>query len=182
MKQLTLLGSTGSIGQNTVDIVRKNPDKLTIKYLTVFKNVDQLVKQIDEFKPDAVVVVDESAFDEAKEKIKSCRLLLGQQSLIDIAGEKVDLCINALVGAAGVEPTMNAIKHNIDVALANKETLVTAGIIVTSEAKKRNVKIFPIDSEHSAIWQCLVGEDWSTIQNIYVTASGGPFRGQKYSE
>lgn len=182
MKTLTVLGSTGSIGQNTLDIVRKNPDKLQIKYLSVNSRIDELQKQIDEFRPDAVVVADKNAFDEAKEKIKHTRLLLGRKALIDIAGESVDLVVNALVGASGVEPTMNAINSNIDVALANKETLVTAGIVVTEEAKKRDVKIFPIDSEHSAIWQCLVGEDWSTIQNIYVTASGGPFRGRKLDD
>jgi len=182
MKTLTLLGSTGSIGQSTLDIVRKNPDKLSVKYLSVYQRVDDLVQQIEEFKPDAVVVVNPSAFNEAREKIKHTRLLLGKDALVEIAGESVDLCVNALVGASGVEPTLNAIKNHIDIALANKETLVTAGIVVTEEAKKRNVKIFPIDSEHSAIWQCLVGEDWSTIENIYVTASGGPFRGRTYDQ
>jgi 1-deoxy-D-xylulose-5-phosphate reductoisomerase len=176
MKTLTLLGSTGSIGQNTLDIVRKNPEKLKIKYLTTHGRIDELIAQIDEFKPDAVVVVDEKKFAEAKSRITNTKLLIGVQALEDIAAEKVDLCVNAVVGASGVKPTMAAINNGINVALANKETLVTAGIIVMAAAKNKGVKIFPIDSEHSAIWQCLVGEDYSSIANIYVTASGGPFR------
>ena len=117
MKTLTVLGSTGSIGQNTLDIVRKNREKLQIKYLSVNSRVDDLQKQIDEFHPEAVIVVDERAFEKAKSTIKNTRLLLGRQALIDIAGESVDLLINALVGASGVEPTMNAINNNKQITI-----------------------------------------------------------------
>lgn len=182
MKRLTILGSSGSIGQNCLDIVRKNPDKLSVRFLTVHQNIDLLVKQIEEFKPEAVVVTNESAFEEAKRKIRSCKLLLGDEELIRIAGESVELCINALVGASGVRPSLKAIEHKIDIALANKESLVTAGLVIMEKAKQNQVKIFPIDSEHSAIWQCLVGENPDDIRNIILTASGGPFRGKSYSE
>jgi 1-deoxy-D-xylulose-5-phosphate reductoisomerase len=182
MKSLTVLGSTGSIGTNTLDIVRKNSDKLKIKYLSVNSNVDLLVEQINEFHPEAVVVANEKAFEEAKNKVKNTQLFLGEDALISLAGKKVDVLVNALVGASGVKPTLEAIKSKNDIALANKETLVTAGIVVMEEARKQNVRIFPIDSEHSAIWQILRGEKLEEIENIHVTASGGPFRGKKREE
>ncbi len=182
MKILTLLGSTGSIGCNTLDVVRKHPTQFKVRFLTVHSKVDELAKQVDEFKPEAVVVTNKAAFEQANQQIKNTRVLYGTEELIRIAGETVDICVNALVGAAGVRPTLNAIKNGIDIALANKETLVTAGTVITAEAKKANVNIFPIDSEHSAIWQCLVGEDMANIANIIVTASGGPFRGQSRAQ
>jgi 1-deoxy-D-xylulose-5-phosphate reductoisomerase len=182
LKTISLLGASGSIGQNTLDIVRKNPDKLNLRYFSVHQNVSKLEEMIDEFQPEAVVITDKVAYESVHNKKLNTRILFGEDELINISSEKVDLCINALVGASGVKPTLAAIKSNTNIALANKETLVTAGIIVTKEAERRAVKIFPIDSEHSAIWQCLVGEDWSDIRRIILTASGGPFRGKKHSE
>ncbi|MCB0280674.1 MAG: 1-deoxy-D-xylulose-5-phosphate reductoisomerase [Calditrichaeota bacterium] len=182
MKNISILGSTGSIGQNTLDIVRKNPDKLRVKNISANSNIDLLAQQVEEFKPDHVVIADSSKAEEAKAKLNGTVLEFGTEALINLAGEQVDLLINALVGASGVLPTLEAIKTGNQIALANKETLITAGTVVTQKAKEKNVRIFPIDSEHSAIWQCLVGEDMNDIKYIHVTASGGPFRGRKRNE
>ena len=182
MKTISILGASGSIGQNTLDIVRKHPDKLNVRFFSIHQNMTKLNEMVNEFKPEAIVITDESTYTKAKELSLNTNLLFGENELIRIAAEKVDLCVNALVGASGVKPTLAAIREKIDVALANKETLVTAGIVITNEANKHGVKIFPIDSEHSAIWQCLIGEDWSDIRRIILTASGGPFRGKKQDE
>lgn len=182
MKKLTILGSTGSIGTNTLDVVRKHAGEFSVRFLTVNSRVEELAAQVEEFRPEAVVVTNPDKFSEAKARITECRVLCGEAELERVASESVDICVNALVGAAGVRPTLAAIRAGIDVALANKETLVTAGTVVTAEAKERGVNIFPIDSEHSAIWQCLVGEEMENVSNIIVTASGGPFRGKRRAE
>lgn len=179
MKKIGILGSSGSIGKNTCDIVRQHPDKLKIVYLSVHSQVDILHEQIAEFNPEYVAVTDLKAYEQLKSQNLKCHLIYGDQACEEISKVKVDLCINALVGSAGVIPTLNAIENSVDIALANKETLVTAGIVVMEMARLKRVKIFPIDSEHSAIWQCLQGENTDTIESIILTASGGPFRGKK---
>lgn len=178
MISVCILGSTGSIGTNTLDIIRRNPDRFRADFLTAHQNAELLIAQIKEFQPKAVVITDDDAYHTVAKANLGISLLKGTAELNYIAAEAVDVVVNALVGAAGVEPTLAAIKAGNRVALANKETLVTAGSVVMAAAKASDVDVFPIDSEHSAIWQCLVGEDWSDIKKIILTASGGPFRGK----
>ncbi len=174
MKQLSILGSTGSIGTQTLDIVRENPNDFKIVALTTNKNIQLLKKQIEEFKPELVCVFDKEAADNLKIEIPIHK---GMDGLIKAATiDNADTIVNSLVGSIGVMPTYKAIKAEKDIALANKETLVTAGSIIMDEVKKNNVKLMPIDSEHSAIFQCLNGEDIKTVNKIIITCSGGAFR------
>jgi 1-deoxy-D-xylulose-5-phosphate reductoisomerase len=176
MKSLSILGSTGSIGTQTLDIVKNNPDEFKIIGLTTNNNVDILKKQIDEFKPEAVAVMDNKKVDELKKDIDT-NVYSGIDGIIKVATlSDADTIVNSLVGSIGVRPTIEAIKNKKNIALANKETLVTAGLIVMNEVKKNNVKLMPIDSEHSAIFQCLNGENIDDVNKIIITASGGAFR------
>src|SRR3989339_1732989 len=176
MKYLSILGSTGSIGTQTLDIVRQFPDEFKIVGLTANKNSDLLLKQIKEFRPKAVAVMDSSKIGELK-NFSSCQVYSGMDGLKKIAAlDEADTIVNSLVGSVGIEPTYHAIKHNKNIALANKETLVAAGSVIMDEAKKNNVNLMPIDSEHSAIFQCLNGENVSEVEKITLTCSGGPFK------
>lgn len=176
MKHLSILGSTGSIGTQTLDIVNNSPKEFKITGLTANKNIELLKKQIIEFKPEAVAVMDKKSADLLKEKI-DIDVYSGIDGIIKIAKlNNSDTVVNALVGSIGVLPTIEAIKNKKNIALANKETLVTAGSIVMNEIKKNNVELMPIDSEHSAIFQCLNGERIEDVSKITITASGGPFR------
>lgn len=184
MKKLSILGSTGSIGTQTLDIVRKNTD-LKVTALAAYSNIELLEKQVREFKPSIVCVYDEKKAMEFKEKIKDTdvKVVSSMDGLIETAVEKeADIVVTAIVGMIGIKPTMAAIKAGKDIALANKETLVTAGHIIIPAAKEYNIDILPVDSEHSAIFQCLNGESKSQIDKILLTASGGPFRGKKTEE
>jgi len=176
MKTLSILGSTGSIGTQTLDIVKNNPDEFKLIGLTTNKNIELLKKQIIEFKPEAVGVMDNEKADLLKKDI-DISVYSGIDGIIKIAIlNEVDTVVNSLVGSIGVKPTIEAIKNKKNIALANKETLVTAGSIVMEEVRKNDVNLMPIDSEHSAIFQCINGEQIKDINKITITASGGPFK------
>lgn len=186
MKKLAILGSTGSIGQSTLKIVRLYPDRFDVELLAAAYNISLLSKQIKEFNPKTVVVMTEDGASQLKGLLKgnTCpEILIGEQGYIEAASnEKIDMVILAMVGAAGLRPALAAIDAKKTIALANKETLVMAGDIVMSKAKENNVQIFPVDSEHSAIFQCLQGNRDKDLKKIFLTASGGPFRKKKLSE
>ncbi|MCH8329488.1 MAG: 1-deoxy-D-xylulose-5-phosphate reductoisomerase, partial [Nanoarchaeota archaeon] len=176
MKTLSILGSTGSIGTQTLDIVKNNPDEFKVIGLTTNKNIELLKKQINEFKPEAVAVMDNEKADLLKKDV-DINVYSGIEGIIKIATlSDADTVVNSLVGSIGVEPTIEAIKNKKNIALANKETLVTAGSIVMEEVKKNDVKLMPIDSEHSAIFQCLNGENINDVNKIIITCSGGAFK------
>ncbi|HHV95390.1 MAG TPA: 1-deoxy-D-xylulose-5-phosphate reductoisomerase [Clostridiaceae bacterium] len=184
-KKISILGSTGSIGIQALEVVRnlkKNNYNIEIKGLAAGKNIDLLEKQVLEFKPEAVSVMDEELADILNKRLKSTGtdVFYGIEGLIKVATlENTDLVLNSVVGVVGLLPTLEAIRKGKNIALANKETLVAAGKIVMEEAQKHNVSIIPVDSEHSAIFQCLVGNDKKSISKLLLTASGGPFRGKK---
>jgi 1-deoxy-D-xylulose-5-phosphate reductoisomerase len=176
-KNICILGSTGSIGTNSLDVIARFPDRFNVQMLGAKNNIDLLEKQILKFHPKTVVVFDERAAKSLKQKLKkSVEVLSGIDGLIEIVSDpEVDVVINSLVGFAGLHPTLEAIKHGKTVALANKETLVVAGELIMPMVKKYNASLIPIDSEHSAIMQCLIGENSENIKRIILTASGGPF-------
>jgi 1-deoxy-D-xylulose-5-phosphate reductoisomerase len=178
-KNIAILGSTGSIGTQALDVVREFPDKFEISVLTASNNADDLIRQALEFKPKLVVIVSEAAYGKVKNALsgKDIQVLYGEEGLVEaVQLDEIDVVLNAIVGSAGLRPTVKAIQCGKDIALANKETLVVSGELIMSLVKQYNVKMLPVDSEHSAIFQCLVGEP-SPIEKIYLTASGGPFRG-----
>jgi len=176
MKHLSILGSTGSIGTQTLEIIRQYPEEFKIVGLTANKNSELLLKQIKEFKPKAVAIMDKTKVDDLL-NFSSAQVYSGIEGLNKIASlQEADTVVNSLVGSIGIEPTYNAIKNKKNIALANKETLVAAGSIIMEEAQKNNVKIMPIDSEHSAIFQCLNGENIKEVNKITITCSGGPFK------
>lgn len=180
-RNIAILGSTGSIGTQALDVVRAFPDLLQVSVLTAGSNVDLLIAQAREFKPAAVVITNEAAYGTLKAALAdlNIRLLSGVEALSEVMElPDIDMVLNAIVGAAGLKPTVVAIEHGKDIALANKETLVVAGELIMGLAKEHQVRILPVDSEHSAIFQCLVGEELNPIEKIYLTASGGPFRGK----
>jgi len=179
-KQITILGSTGSIGTQALEVIRMYPDRFEVQVLTAATNTTLLVQQALEFRPRMVVIAAESKYFEVSRALsgKSIMVLAGGVAMEEAAREEVDLVINAVVGSAGLEPTVAAIEAGNDVALANKETLVVAGELVMDMVRKKGVKLLPVDSEHSAIFQCLTGESDYPVEKIYLTASGGPFRGK----
>ena len=178
MKSIGILGSTGSIGTQTLEIVKTFKNQFSLKYLLANSNDLELLQQINLYRPKFVCLVDMRNYDRLKENIKnkSTKILCGLEGLEELARTKVDICINAISGYHGLMATIFAIEESIDVALANKESLVMAGSYINKLLKKNNSKIFPVDSEHSAIWQCLKGEKSKDIKNIILTGSGGPFR------
>lgn len=181
LKHIAILGSTGSIGTQALEVIRQNPDRFKVFVLTANNNADLLVKQALEFNPPYVVLTNESKFIEVKNALSATntKVLCGIDELCEVlAKPEITLVLTAMVGFAGLIPTLAAIKAGKDIALANKETLVVAGELVNSLAKEHGVKILPVDSEHSAIFQCLAGEERNPIEKIYLTASGGPFRGR----
>lgn len=181
MKKIAVLGSTGSIGTQTLEVVRNNKD-IQITALAAGRNIRLLEKQIREFKPSLVCVWDEKKSAELRTATQDIdvKIVSGMEGLLETAVEKdAEIVVTAIVGMIGIRPTIAAMNAGKDIALANKETLVTAGHIIMPLAKEKNVKILPVDSEHSAIFQCLNGEDKRQIHKILLTASGGPFRGWK---
>ncbi|HOA81521.1 MAG TPA: 1-deoxy-D-xylulose-5-phosphate reductoisomerase [Defluviitaleaceae bacterium] len=183
MKKISILGSTGSIGTQTLDVVR-NIEGFEVKALSTNKNIDLLEKQIEEFHPKKVAVMDEEKAYELKKRIGSkIEILKGLEGLIEIAVmDEIDTLVTSVVGVIGLIPTYKAIQNKKNIALANKETLVTAGKIIMEEAKKNNVSIYPVDSEHSAIFQCLQGNPLNPVSRLILTASGGPFRNKSLKE
>ena len=176
MKYLSILGSTGSIGTQTLEIVRQFPNEFKVVGLTTNKNSDLLLKQIKEFRPKAVAIMDKTKVDDLL-NFSSCQVYSGIEGLKKLATlEEADTVVNSLVGSVGIEPTYNAIKNKKDIALANKETLVAAGSVIMDEIRKNNANLMPIDSEHSAIFQCLNGENINEVSKITITCSGGPFK------
>ncbi|ANQ50760.1 1-deoxy-D-xylulose-5-phosphate reductoisomerase [Flammeovirga sp. MY04] len=184
-KSVAILGSTGSIGTQALDVVRANTSLFSISILSAGNNVDLLIKQCIEFKPRFAIIGNKDKFSSLKEGLKNedIQLLAGVDGICEaLVSVKSDIVLTALVGYAGLKPTLTAIDQGITIALANKETLVVAGELVTARAQEKNVAIIPVDSEHSAIFQCLVGEDHNPIEKVILTASGGPFRGKKRDE
>lgn len=177
MKKILILGSSGSIGVNTLNVIRNFPDKFRVAGLTVNSRVDVLEQQIKEFHPEFVVVTDESKAKKLKSNIGNlCEVLIGKDELLKASSEKdYDILLGAIVGFAGLAPTLEAIKRGKRIALANKETLVVAGELVTKLVLENSAEILPVDSEHSAIYQCLVGENLNEVEKLIITASGGPF-------
>ncbi|WP_252236306.1 1-deoxy-D-xylulose-5-phosphate reductoisomerase [Clostridium sp. CH2] len=184
MKKLSILGVTGSIGTQALDVIKKSNGELKLIGATANSSVNKMIEIIEEFNPKYVGMMDKNSADKlekyCKERNKQTIVLSQMEGLNKIASlEEIDIVLTSLVGMIGLEPTLEAIKAKKDIALANKETLVVAGELVMSEAKKNNVKILPVDSEHSAIYQSLRGNDLKTLNKIILTASGGPFRGKK---
>lgn len=181
-KSIALLGSTGSIGTQTLDVVRQHPDLYTIEVLTAQNQADLLIQQALEFKPNMVVIGNEKLYDKVNDALSTTetKVFAGSSSLEDVvSSHTVDTVVTALLGSAGLKPTLKAIEAGKNIALANKETLVSGGEIVCQAAARRHVPIHPIDSEHSAIFQCLIGEPYQKVEKIFLTGSGGPFRGKK---
>ena len=177
---IAILGSTGSIGTQALDVIREQSDFLHVEVLSAGKNADLLIKQALEFRPNAVVIADPSLRDRVFDVLfdEGIKVYSGADALEQVVEmEGIDMVLTALVGAAGLKPTLSAIRAGKHIALANKETMVVAGELVTAEAKKAGVYIHPVDSEHSAIYQCLAGEFHNPLEKIILTASGGPFRG-----
>ncbi|GIR15464.1 hypothetical protein CM15mP27_2150 [bacterium] len=182
MKKITILGSTGSIGVNALNVI--NNLDIDVIGLSANTNSKLLIEQAKKFQPESVSIVDEDAYLIVKDALKntSIDVLCGKNGLLEISSrDDVDLVLNALVGSSGMLPTVYAIRAGADIALSNKESLVMAGKIIERERKKANVNIFPVDSEHSAIWQCLVGESKEEVKRLILTGSGGPFREKKIS-
>ncbi len=178
-KKISILGSTGSIGVNALKILSNLKDQFELVCLTANTNSSLLLQQIEKFKPKSICIVDLDSYEQIKNELDSfdVEVLTGRSGLLEISKrDNVDIILNALVGASGMEPTINALNAGVDVALANKETLVMAGNIINSILMKKGSKIFPVDSEHSAIWHCLLGEDFNDIERLILTGSGGPFR------
>ena len=184
MKKIAVLGSTGSIGTQTLDVVRNHSDILKIEVLAANNNDELLEKQIEEFAPSIAVLNDKNAYEKLKARYSGkTQLLCGEEGLIEgVVNDKIDTVVTSLMGFAGLRPTMAAIDAGKNIALANKETLVVAGELVMQKAKEKNIEIMPIDSEHGALFQCLHGEDMAKIDKLLVTASGGPFRGKTKEE
>jgi len=184
-KRIAILGSTGSIGTQALEVVEQNPDLFEIDCLTANSNADLLIAQAIKFKPNSVAIADETKYQIVKEALanESIKVFGGYNSIVQLMSlDTFDLVLTAMVGFSGLEPTLAAIRNKKTIALANKETLVVAGDVVTKLAAENNVAIYPVDSEHSAIFQCLYGEFGNPIEKIILTASGGPFRGKKLEE
>ncbi|MDP4186797.1 MAG: 1-deoxy-D-xylulose-5-phosphate reductoisomerase [Bacteroidota bacterium] len=180
-KRIALLGSTGSIGKQTLEVIEKHPDIFEVEVLTANNNAELLIEQARKFLPNHVVIVNKGKYQQVVEALQGypVKVFAGSDSLNQIVQmESIDLVLTALVGYSGLLPTIKAIEAGKSIALANKETLVVAGELVTRLAAEKNIAILPVDSEHSAIFQCLAGERYNKIEKIFLTASGGPFRGR----
>jgi 1-deoxy-D-xylulose-5-phosphate reductoisomerase len=181
MKNVVILGSTGSIGKNALDVISRQPERFRVKGLTANSNIDLLLEQIEAFNPEVVAVVDGEAAERLKQRA-NVDVLSGQDGLCDVASfEGVEFVLSAIVGAAGLMPTMAAVGAGRTIGLANKEALVVAGDIVMKEARESGTQIIPVDSEHSAVFQC-IGSDRKFLEKIVLTASGGPFLGMSVDE
>ncbi|MCF2445743.1 1-deoxy-D-xylulose-5-phosphate reductoisomerase [Dyadobacter sp. CY345] len=181
IKRIAILGSTGSIGTQALDVIEANPEVFSVEVLTAQNSADLLIEQAVKFKPKVVVIGNEALRDKVISALASLPIQVysGDAALVSVVeSEEIDMVLTAMVGYAGLLPTIHAIKAGKNIALANKETLVVAGELITNLARENNVSIYPVDSEHSAIFQCLVGEENNAIEKIILTASGGPFRGK----
>lgn len=177
MKHIGILGASGSVGMQGLDIIREHADSFKLVSFAVGKSIDVAQSIIDEFNPEICCVQNESDVDQLNLDGKQTKIVFGDQGLLDVAGyAKNDILLNSILGSVGLRPTLHAIDQGIDIALANKETLVVAGEIVMQRAKENGVNILPVDSEHSAIFQCLNGENAKNIEKLVITASGGSFR------
>ena len=184
-KQIAILGSTGSIGTQALQVIEEHPELYEVYALTANNKVDMLIAQARKFQPEAVVIANEEKYDQLKEALRDLpiKVYAGTEALCQIVESgPIDIVLTAMVGYAGLKPTINAIRARKAIALANKETLVTAGHIIIPLAKEYKVPILPVDSEHSAIFQSLQGAGDNKISRILLTASGGPFRGRKADE
>lgn len=184
-RKIAILGSTGSIGTQALEVIAAHPDVFEVEVLTAQRNAALLIEQARKFKPNAVVITDDAEYDSVKEALlpQDIKVYTGENALSSVVQiESIDLVLTALVGYAGLKPTIKAIEAGKNIALANKETLVVAGELITTLAREKGVNIYPVDSEHSAIFQCMVGEFHNPIEKIILTASGGPFRGKKKNE
>lgn len=182
IKRIAIFGSTGSIGTQCLDVITANPDKFSAEILTAHKNEDLLIQQALRFNPNIIVIGDESKYQKVKQALANTdvKVFAGEAALDEVAAmDNYDMMIAAIVGYAGLKPTLKAIENGKPIGLANKETLVVAGDIVMQKAIEHRVPVIPVDSEHSAIFQCLVGEGRNKIEKIILTASGGPFLGRK---
>jgi len=180
-KRIAILGSTGSIGTQALEVIRKFSDKFSAEVLAAWSNSSLLISQAIEFMPDAVVIGDETKYPEVSIALSAypIKVFTGEASISQITEMgTIDLVLNAMVGYPGLKPTLTAIDAGVDIALANKETLVVAGDLVMKKAHEKGIRIIPVDSEHSAILQCLVGESLQSVEKVWLTASGGPFRGK----
>ncbi len=185
MKGIALLGSTGSIGTQALEVIEAHPDHFRVELLTANSSAGLLIEQAKKFRPNAVVIADASRLPEVKSALDplDIKVFGGYESIAQLMDmSSIDVVLTAMVGFSGLEPTVAAIRNKKAIALANKETLVVAGDLITREARERGVSIYPVDSEHSAIFQCLAGEMHNPIEKIILTASGGPFRGRKREE
>ena len=184
-KHIAILGSTGSIGTQALEVIAAHPESFQVEVLTAQNNAGLLIEQARKFNPNAVVIVNEDLYPLVKEALLplNIKVFAGENALTSVVQmDTIDLVLTALVGYSGLKPTLKAIEAGKNIALANKETLVVAGELVTQLAQQKGVNIFPVDSEHSAIFQCLIGEFHNPIEKIILTASGGPFRGKKRNE
>jgi 1-deoxy-D-xylulose-5-phosphate reductoisomerase len=185
LKKIAILGSTGSIGTQALDVVQAHPDKFQVEILAAGSNADLLIEQSLKFRPNVAVINDVTQLAKVKDALldEGIKVYGGEDALADVVQmESVDMVLAAIVGYAGLRSTLAAVNAGKQIALANKETLVVAGELVTKAAKEKGVNLYPVDSEHSAIFQCLAGEFHNPIEKIYLTASGGPFRGKKREE
>ena len=184
-KQIAILGSTGSIGKQTLEVIAEHPDLFEVYAITANRSADLLIAQAREFKPEVVVIADESLYDKVKEALADLpiKVWAGAEALCQVVeAEPINIVVTAMVGFAGLRPTIHAIKAHKDIALANKETLVVAGGLIEQLVAENHVAILPVDSEHSAIFQCLQGEIQNPIDKLIITASGGPFRTFSYEQ
>lgn len=184
-KRIAILGSTGSIGTQALEVINSHLDYFEVEVLTAQNNANLLIDQAKKFKPNTVVIANEDHYSEVKEALVSydIKVFAGENALASVVQmDSIDLVLTALVGFSGLKPTIKAIEAGKNIALANKETLVVAGDLITGLAKQKGVNIYPVDSEHSAIFQCIVGEFHNPIEKIILTASGGPFRGKRKEE
>ncbi|MCH2233494.1 MAG: 1-deoxy-D-xylulose-5-phosphate reductoisomerase [Crocinitomicaceae bacterium] len=184
-KRIAILGSTGSIGTQALDVIRNHSEKFEVSVLTTNTNADLLMEQVREFEPNTVVIVSEEGHAKINDECWNLgtKCYTGEEALVDVCSmDEIDIVLTALVGFSGLKPTLKAIEYGKNIALANKETLVVAGEIITQRAKEKGVNIYPVDSEHSAIFQCIVGEFHNPLEKVYLTASGGPFRGKNRNE
>lgn len=184
-KHIAILGSTGSIGTQALEVIAAHPEEFVVEVLTANRNADLLAEQALKFSPNAVVINDKSRYEWLKDLLfdKGIKVYCGAEAIGDVVRmEEIDIVLTALVGFSGLQPTLNAIDAGKHIALANKETLVVAGELVTAAARQKGVNIYPVDSEHSAIFQCIVGEFHNKLERVILTASGGPFRGKTIGE
>ncbi|MCK5102861.1 MAG: 1-deoxy-D-xylulose-5-phosphate reductoisomerase [Cyclobacteriaceae bacterium] len=184
-KHIAILGSTGSIGTQALEVIANNPNSFEVEVLTAHRNVNLLIQQAGQFRPNAVVIGDDSLYRKVFDALDplDIKVYSGEKSLTSVVEmDTIDVVLTAMVGYSGLKPTLRSIESGRHIALANKETLVIAGDLITKAAKEKGVNIYPVDSEHSAIFQCLVGDFQNKIEKIILTASGGPFRGKVYEE